>query len=145
MREYRIDINSAVAASQGVADFHVAISPAAGRPGGKLGLAARHAFDGDLAALAAVFRRVNRHGVRQAADRRRRGRVLLPISRLPLIVTHRIDAPEKEGIHGRVALVDNGLDDAVIQRPGASIVRDGDTGVDRGLGDRRRVVLSLQI
>jgi hypothetical protein len=67
--ENRVDINSAVAAAHGVADFHVAISAAAGRAGATTGLAARHALDGDLAALAAVFRRVNGDGVRQAAHR----------------------------------------------------------------------------
>ena len=60
-----VGINAAVTAAHRVADFNVAICSASGRARREHHRAAGDAFDGDLRARAAVFRRVNCDGVGQ--------------------------------------------------------------------------------
>ena len=84
------------------------------------------------AAFAAVLRRVDGHGLSHLA-----GRPLLPVS----AAAHGIDAAKDERRHIAAALVDGGLDDAVVQGPCVAIVADGHGGADLGFGDRRQGII----
>ena len=137
MIENRVNVYATLAAPHGIADFHVAIGPAAGRVGGELNLAARHALDRDLGTRSAIVRRINGDGVRQAAHAGGGGRILLPTTRLALIMAQRVHALIEEGFHDPVALDDDGLDQTVVERPSAAVVGDGHRSRGFGKPERR--------
>ena len=136
-----IGIDAAVASTEGVTDFDVAISAAAGRVGCEHDGAAGLAGDGNLGAFAAVLRGINGDGLFQV---RRSGGVFLPNTRLTLIMAHRVKALVEERFQGAAAFVDDGLDESVVECPGASVVVDGHGIVDSRFGDHRRVIGDAQ-
>ena len=121
MRVNRVGVNAADAARQRVAQLNVN-APAGG------------ALDGDLGAFATVFRRINREAVGRACRR------LFPVS----TASHGVDAVKNQRRQPAVALADGRLDNAVVERPSASIVGDGHSSVGFGFGDNRRAIGGTQ-
>ena len=117
MRVFGVSVEAADTAFQNVAQLNV--HPVV------------HAFHGDLPALATVLGWVNGHGVGHLP-----GRSLFPDT----AGAHDFDAVKDERRHVAAALVDGGLDDAVVHNPVRAVISDGHRVVDRRFGDRGEAV-----